>query len=171
MRCLIALLPVLFLGACTTLSESECVSGDWFEIGREDGAKGRSSEFILQHAKACNEFGIAPDRARWREGRQLGLKAYCTPRKAYDLGARGRSFANVCPAADQASLQRVNARGRTWHRIGLEIAQTRNEIAAINSELASLPLDDPSRAGLVSQRSFLRLDILTLRARRAQFRF
>ena len=171
MRILLALAPLAFLAACASLSETECRSGNWFEIGRDDGSNGRAASFIREHAKACNDFGIAPNAGAWRKGREEGLKTYCTRRNAYDIGARGRTLSNVCPASRQSALEDANDRGRTWHRIGREIAQTRSEIAEIDSALASLALDDPARAGLISQRSFLRLDLLTLRARRAQYRF
>jgi len=165
------LLPALMaLSGCATLSETECQTGDWFGIGKSDGAKGRSAEFILEHAKACNEFGIAPKAAPWRAGRVEGLKLYCTPQNAYKVGARGQRLSNVC-AGDTQVLEDANFRGRKWHEIGREMDEIEDEISDINDRLAELPDDDPARANLVSERSFLRLDLLGLRAERARYRF
>lgn len=169
MRTYFLLLPILLLPACATLSETECRSGDWIQIGREDGAEGRREDFILQHAKACNEFGIRPNKTQWLRGRTEGLKLYCTPAKAFSEGRRGKILSPVCPADNLAQLQRANERGLRVNRIELEIREIESDIRAINAELASLPPGDPSRAALASERSFLRLDLLTLRAERARY--
>lgn len=169
MRILLFLSCLLALSACATLSESECRSGNWDAIGRADGAEGRQEDFILQHAKACNEFGIRPNKTEWLRGRDEGLPLYCTPAKAFDEGRRGQLLSPVCPASELATLQRANQRGLRLNRIEQEIREINSEIRSINSELARLPADDPSRAGLISERSFLRLDLLTLRAERARF--
>lgn len=166
---LILLFPLLFLTACATLSEDECRSGDWYAIGKSDGAKGRQMSFVDQHAKACADYGIAPDRRAWERGRADGLPLYCTPRRAFDEGRRGKHLSPVCPAAQLAELERANERGLRLNRIEQEIREIEGDIRDINAELARLPADDPSRSALISERSFLRLDLLTLRAERARF--
>ncbi|MEP2138115.1 MAG: hypothetical protein ABJI41_01310, partial [Erythrobacter sp.] len=77
----------------------------------------------------------------------------------------------VCPVEGLAQLERANARGLRWYRIGQEISEVQSDIRSINSELASLPADDPSRAALFGERASLRLDILTLRAQRGRYRY
>ncbi|MBT8408136.1 MAG: DUF2799 domain-containing protein, partial [Alphaproteobacteria bacterium] len=126
--------------------------------------------FILQHAKACRDYGIQPDVSAWRKGRADGLPLYCTPERAYREGARGRHLSPVCPPEGLARLERANARGLRYYRIGQEIAEIRREISHLNAEIASLPADGPSRAALISERSFLRLDLLSLQAERARYR-
>lgn len=171
MRILLAVLALITVASCATLSENECQSGDWFEIGKEDGARGRALDFIVQHAKACNEFGIAPQADPWRAGRVEGLKTYCTPRNAYNIGQRGRKLAPVCTGDNLRRLQALNARGIRWHRITREIRDVERDISSVNSELSELAADDPSRGLLLSERNLLRLDIITLRAERARHRF
>ena len=171
MRYFLILTALLVVSSCATLSENECRSGDWYAIGLKDGADGRKPDFILQHAKACNEFGIAPKAKPWREGRTEGLKRYCTVPNAYDVGSRGRRLSPVCPAGNLDALQAANTRGLRWHAIGQEIADVQRDIRAINAELAALPPDDPRRASLYSQLSFLRLDLASLRARRIHYRY
>lgn len=170
MRCLFLIPAFALLAGCATLNESQCRSGNWHDIGLRDGAAGRSADFIIQHAKACNRHGIAPKASPWRKGRKAGLKHYCTPANAYEIGQKGRPLNPVC-TADLDALQTANARGRSWHRISQEIRQVKSEISDINAELAARPLDDPGRASLISQRSFLRLDLLSLRGRLARYRF
>ena len=169
MRILFAFAPLLILAACATLDEGECRQGDWYAVGKLDGAAGRGPDFIFQHAKACNEFGIRPIRSEWERGRQDGLKLYCTPTRAFQDGRRGRILPPVCPADITPRLQRANQRGLQLRQIELEIREIENDIRAINSELASLPADDPARSSLISERSFLRLDLISLRAERARY--
>ncbi len=169
MRYLLLTAPFLLLAACATLSENECRAGDWYAIGKEDGAEGRRDNFILQHAKACNEFGIRPNKTEWLKGRAAGLPLYCTPGKAFDVGRRGRHLSPVCPASQLATLERANQRGLRVNRIEQEIREIESDIRAINSEIASLPPGDPQRASLAADRSFLRLDLLSLRTERARY--
>lgn len=170
MRYLFLLTAALFLSACATLNEDQCRAGNWFDIGVRDGSNGRSSDFIFEHAKACNEFGIAPRAAPWRKGRIEGLKQYCTVSNAYRIGQRGQHLNPVCTGDNLLRLERANDRGLRWHDIQRRIRDAEREISEINSELASLAVDDPRRSALISQRSFLRLDILTLRAQQARYR-
>ncbi len=169
MRYLIFAIPLLLLAACATLSADECRAGNWEAIGRSDGADGRREDFILQHAKACNEHGILPNKTEWIRGRADGLLLYCTPFRAYDEGRRGRRLSPVCPAEELAMLGRANDRGLRRYEIEQEIRATEREITAIQSQIATLPSDDPSRASLVSEIGHLRLDLLSLRAARARY--
>ncbi|QMU59678.1 MAG: DUF2799 domain-containing protein [Boseongicola sp.] len=158
------------LAACATLDDDTCRAGDWEQIGFKDGVNGRGPAFIRQHAKACNDIGIAPVRSLWESGRQDGLKLYCTPDNAYDEGADGRHLRDVCPVEGVDVLEYQNDRGLTWYRIGRDIRQAEARIREINAELKKLPSDDPARIILTGERMALRLDILHLRARRHHFR-
>lgn len=170
MRLLLLLIPVtLLLAACASLSEDECRGGNWYDIGVRDGADGRPSDFIFTHAKACADYGVRPDRTAWLRGREEGLRLYCTPERAFQEGRRGRSLAPVCPIEDLAALERANDRGQRLHFIEEEIEDVEREIREITSQIAALPADDPTRASLISQRGWLRMELLRLRAQRARY--
>ena len=164
-------LPFILLASCATLSEEQCRGGNWYDIGLQDGKAGRTADYLGKHAKACSKFGIAPNQSQWEDGRQDGLPLYCRPAQAWREGAKGRSLSPVCPAESLERLEQANWRGRTYHRIGQDIAEAEREIASINHTLAKLPIDDPSRASLMHQRALLSLEIVTLRAERAVYRY
>ena len=166
----IAVTAFLGLASCATLSEDACREGDWSKIGFRDGSNGRGPEFLEQHAKACARFEIAVNQSEWEAGRRLGLPHYCTRSNVYREGTRGRWLRPVCPAEQQAALEAANDRGLMWYRIGQDIADAERDIRHINRLLAELAADDPRRASLISERSFLRLEILHLRARRMRYR-
>jgi len=165
-----AVTALLGLAGCATLNEDSCRQGEWSKIGFRDGSNGRSPEFLAQHAKACSRYGVTVNQSKWEAGRQEGLKTYCTSFNAYREGERGRRLKSVCPIEVQSALERSNERGLNWYRIGQDIADAEREIRYINRQLAGLPADDPRRASLISERSFLRLEILNLRARRFRYR-
>lgn len=171
MRILFFFAAIACLSACATLSEDQCRLDNWYDIGVQDGAKGRPADFILQHAKACNEFGVKPKAGPWRTGRTEGLKQYCTASNAYSIGRRGQRLAPVCAGDNLERLQTANDRGLLWHDIQTRIRDAERQIAAINSDLATLAADAPGRSGLISERQFLRLKILRLRARQARYQY
>lgn len=170
MRYLLLLL-LIPLASCTTLSEDQCRAGDWYAIGVSDGAKGRLATYINKHATACADYGIRPDPVLWEKGRREGLTRYCLPETAWSEGARGHQLSPVCPAVGLAQLERANFRGRTYYRIGQDIAEAERDIRAINSTLAKLPAGSPERASLIAERAALRLEIVSLRAERGLYRY
>ena len=167
---ILALISLLLFAACASLSEDECRAGNWREIGREDGMRGRTADFIQTHAKACADYGIRPDRQAWEDGRQDGLLAYCTPHNAYREGTKGHRLSPVCPAENLPRLLAANDRGLDLYDIEREIDDVEREMRDIRAALATLPPDDPARASLRSQLSFLNLKLLRLQSRRLRLR-
>lgn len=145
------------LAACASLSEKECLAGNWEEIGQRDGRAGRTADFIVNHAKACADTGVTPDRAAWERGRQAGLTAYCTPLNAYEVGRSGARLSPVCPAARLPVLEQANARGRRYHHLTEEIRDLRREADDIRARIVAA--DDPATRGALLSR----LNLLDLR--------
>jgi hypothetical protein len=130
-RLLTGIAACALVASCATLSEQECLQGNWREIGQRDGQAGRTGSFIAEHVKACEKAGVVPNRSIWEQGRQAGLPAYCTQAKVYSEGRSGRSLSPVCPSAQLPALQLANDKGRTWYRLT-------NEINGLNSEISQL---------------------------------
>jgi hypothetical protein len=86
--CSIIALTSLVSG-CATLSETDCISGNWQQIGYQDGKSGRDSDYILKHESSCIEYGVEADRLAYERGRQEGLTRYCTSSNGYNRGVRG----------------------------------------------------------------------------------
>lgn len=130
-RFLAGLTALALVASCATLTEEECLQGNWREIGQRDGQAGRTASFIAEHAKACEKAGVVPNQSLWEQGRQAGLPAYCTPSKVYGEGRSGRGLSPVCPSAQLPALQLANDRGRAWYRLT-------NEMSSLNSEISEL---------------------------------
>ncbi len=170
MRFIVPLAAFAVLAGCASLSESDCRQGAWRDVGLADGARGKRSSYIMEHVKACGEFGITPNAQEWHQGREAGLKQYCTAANAYFVGTTGSRLSPVCHGKDVNALQAANLRGLHWHEIGREIDQARQEIRDISARLAELSSDSTERASLVLRQSFLRLEILNLQTQRTHYR-
>ena len=166
MRRIALLVALPLLASCASLSEEECLTGDWRSIGFADGAAGRTADYIERHREACAPSGIAPDLDAWLAGRAQGLQQYCTPQNAYSVGRSGRSLSPVCSGPGVTELNRAHQRGLRYHRVGQEIRDTEGEIAALQSELGDLAADAPERGRIQAEIARLRNSVLRLRSER-----
>jgi len=169
-RIVLASGALTLLAACASLSEDQCVAGDWRGIGFADGAQGRSPDYIARHQKACAKVGVTPDLQAWLAGRQDGLARYCTPAKAYDVGRSGRSVAPYCSPAQLASMRPAYDRGRAYHQIGQDIAAERSALSDLDRIIRALPAESAAeRARLSSERWRIERRISTLENRQRRY--
>lgn len=95
---LAALISILLLASCQTLSNEECNSADWRVIGEQDGANGEDPQKRFgAHAKSCDKAGVVANQTLWNQGYQIGLRRFCTPLNALSHGQKGKVYANNCP--------------------------------------------------------------------------
>ena len=139
------LAALMLAASCATLSEEECRAGDWHAIGVSDGMAGRSEGFLGNHAEACAALGIAPDPAAWAAGRAEGLRAYCTPERAYSSGRRGQRLGPVCGGYDQRALAQANLAGLRYHEAGRDIDQVRGQIRSAERRIDTLRDGDTTK--------------------------
>lgn len=126
----LALAGALLAGAsgCATLSEGECHTADWYQIGRADGQRGYERARLYEHRKACAEYGIRPDATAYYRGRQVGLAAYCTPRNGFDEGRAGHVYRGVCPPGYESRFLAAYRDGQDVHEVEEEIEDVERDI-------------------------------------------
>lgn len=148
------LLPVLLtllafsLSGCATLSEGECRTASWQEIGRIDGAQGQPRARLFEHAKACADYGIRPDAEAYYRGREWGLFDYCTPTNAYREGRRGAAYHGVCPALFEGKFLESYRQGLAIHEVESQLERLEQRIASIEQRLDDEELALDSRREL-----------------------
>ena len=71
-----AVLLAVFLGGCASLSESECRSTDWYQLGKRDGEIYGARGMIDQYTHRCATFGLKPDAAAYNLGWDDGNMEY-----------------------------------------------------------------------------------------------
>lgn len=100
-RLLIIAALAALLAACETgLSEEACLNEEEFTIGLRDGQNGARPGRFLDRAEQCGRYGVPLDAAAYEQGRQEGLKLFCTPEGALDAGLRQRGSIDQCGTGD-----------------------------------------------------------------------
>lgn len=150
---------LLALAGCATLTPEECRTADWYRIGVADGAEGWGTGRIEQHRRACAETGVSPDAAAWLRGRLAGLRQYCTPATAHEVGRRGGAIAPGCTEGELVTMRPAHRWGEIFWQLGLEIVGIEADIAAAEAELRHLP------PAATSTRIRLQREILWLESR------
>lgn len=133
---LLFFMPGLFLLAgCGGLSKSECRTADWRIIGFEDGSRGYPLNRIGRHRSDCAEYGITPDMARYEAGHRDGILRYCQVRNGYQVGLRGRKYANVCPEHLHNEFVHAYQYGYQIYSLNRNLQQTKSRHSKILNDL------------------------------------
>jgi len=124
------LLALTALAACASnsVSESQCIAGDWQTIGYRDGVNGYRSTELLEHQNACVKHGVIPDRAAYMAGWEQGVREYCEPNNGYDVGERGYGYNNVCPDAQREAFLAAYHDGRALYLARTEVSDLQQQI-------------------------------------------
>jgi hypothetical protein len=134
-RVLTALALLAVLAGCATLTESECATADWYEIGFRDGQNGRPSTYFGQHVEACTKHGIMPRQSPWEKGRQAGLRLFCVPERAYEVGRSGHAFPAVCTPEETVEMRPAWDWGREYYRLTQKIHDVERKIDRAENEI------------------------------------
>ena len=133
-----AMLAVLALSGCASMSSEECVATDWWAVGHEDGARGYTSERFSRHRTACAKHGITADFAAYKEGREQGLIEYCQPGRGYDVGVSGGRYYGVCDADLEPDFLDAYNAGYHLYTLRSNVSRASSRIAGRERELESV---------------------------------
>lgn len=134
----VALALSLLLGGCASLSESQCIAGDWQTVGMRDGLAGQQSAHLLNHQNACVKHGVVPDRQEYLAGWEQGVRQYCQPDNGFAVGERGAGYNNVCPAHLQGAFQEAYEEGRQLYEAQAAIEEFKRAIARKSDRLQQI---------------------------------
>lgn len=124
---LVALL--LTLAGCASMSEDECRTANWSDIGMRDGQNGAPRATFGSHVKACREIGVIADQQSYMRAWDRGIVSFCTPQNGLEMGRRGRSYANgTCPAELEPGF-------RFRYERGYDVYRAQQEIDRVNFQL------------------------------------
>lgn len=112
-------LGLLGLGSCATMSQEQCLAGDWYGQGRADGAAGYGAGRLSDHAEACARHGVTPDARTYYRGHEQGVRQYCVPGRAFRVAVSGGGYSNgFCPADLEQDFLYAYSDGRlVWDAI------------------------------------------------------
>jgi len=126
------------VAGCATLSQEECLRGDWYFIGRWDADRGYSDNRLGEHRKACEDYRVSVDAAAYEKGYQAGLQVFCTPARGYEYGRNGQNYQNTCPPALEPAFLNQYRWGYELYSIEAEKAKKKTELSNIESQISSV---------------------------------
>ena len=108
MIALVSILSSLIGCSHATLDKEDCLRGDWYELGVQDGLAGKTLGELNLHKEACFEYGITPDQKKYMAGREKGLLDYCKIENAVTTGLNGQLYQSVCPKEIDEAFRKQN---------------------------------------------------------------
>lgn len=104
-----ALMVVLLMSGCASMTREQCQSVDPQAQGYADGQKGlttRSVDQLLSTCQSGKRAGSISDVSRFKndylKAYQKGLAEYCTPANGERVGLLGQEYLGVCPKEIEA---------------------------------------------------------------------
>lgn len=138
----IALLAhLLLLGGCATMTQDQCLRGNWTRVGYEDGAAGHPPSRLGNHEAACAAHGIGVDAQAYFDARDRGLLEYCTPYGGFVAGRNGRNYHGVCTYEDEAGFLTGYNDGRHIHDASEHASRARSEVSTYDNRIRRLRRD------------------------------
>jgi hypothetical protein len=107
--------------ASQSLTQNQCVAGDWQTVGQRDGQAGLATTQLLAHQEACGKFGLVPDRERYLLGWNDGVQSYCRADRGFELGASGSGHQDVCPADVREDFLVAYEQGRELYQARYDV--------------------------------------------------
>jgi hypothetical protein len=126
------------LCGCATMSRDQCLAGAWGEAGYRDGAAGYTMSVLEDHAKACAEYGVAPDVTAYSSARADGLNSYCQWDRGFSEGRQGNTYRGVCSASQEAEFLPAYRDGQTVHAADQAVADARSTVDSLGARLEDL---------------------------------
>jgi len=126
------------LQGCANLSQEDCRSADWYTIGYQDGLQGRVSRPVADQQQGCARRDVTVLAARYTEGRNHGLKQFCSPGNGFRLGLKGAQYNGACLADAEQEFLPAYEQGKEIIEAELQLRRL-GEILQVNaSELENL---------------------------------
>jgi hypothetical protein len=123
------------LGACSSMSATECKALDWRAIGYEDGVAGYPANRIAYHRKSCGKHGVTPDFNQYQTGRNAGLKEFCKPQVGFQMGSQGYTYEGICPAELAGPFEDAYGTGHELHSLRMRAQNADNEVESAQHEI------------------------------------
>jgi len=101
---------LLLAGCMPHLTAKQCQAINWYQMGFTDGSQGKPQRDLSQAILDCAKFKLKINQAGYTKGWKAGVRQYCQPGTAYQLGTQGKTYNHICPADLAPKFD------QSWHR-------------------------------------------------------
>src|SRR5690606_10583653 len=132
-----ALLFLLLLSGCASMTKEECASEDWSNFAKTKFLMTpQSVNSIYQSGKkACEEHHIVPDQEAIKRGYIAGVNEFCQAKNIWERGLQGDKVnLAYCPRANRPRLERVLQASNQLY----EIERAENEVVQLQQKINGL---------------------------------
>lgn len=129
------------LAGCASLSQDQCMVGDWRLIGYQDGVGGQPASRVGEHGEACARYGVTPNLDIWQIGYQEGLVQYCTRSNGFRAGVNGNTYYGVCQGQAADEFMFAYRDGREVYDVRQALSQARSDGSSVTSRIQDLEGD------------------------------
>jgi hypothetical protein len=141
-----ALLVVLATSGCATLSDNQCHSDSWANVG----------------FRACEKYGIEPERTDYLAGHDEGLVQYCTRHNGFEVGRSNGTYEGVCATLNERAFLEGFNKGKALYEARSQLASVESEISQVDEKRDERDLSKEVRDELFEKR--YRLEVERVRA-------
>ncbi|MCH9769541.1 MAG: DUF2799 domain-containing protein [Gammaproteobacteria bacterium] len=111
-KIILTILALAGLSACVPhLNKQQCLSMNWYSMGYEDGSQGKYQRDLSKDIQDCARFKLTVNTVKYHRGWQAGVRQFCQPNTAYNLGVNGATYNNICPRDLAAKFNRAYRHG------------------------------------------------------------
>jgi hypothetical protein len=79
------------------MSQQECMSTNWEQVGFADGAAGNPPRSLVNAVSDCAQYGITVNQKIYHKGWTSGIKQFCTFERGFTIGSQGGQLPTICP--------------------------------------------------------------------------
>lgn len=145
-RVRVPLLASLALSAgCATLSEQQCLTVDWWQLGGTDAMAGHAPYQVERHRQACAGIGVEPDVQQWQEGYAQALPRFCVGTHGYRIGSQNGGYHGQCPADLEAGFVAGLQLGQELYELDLRIREQDIEVDRLRKAMRADDATETSR--------------------------
>lgn len=157
MKVLVPIALTVLLAACQSgTKQASCMESDWFELGRREGAAGKTikPEEISRYCKKAFDTNA---QNLYSLGYNNGLTEFCSPANGYNMGRTGTKLPDVCPRPIDEPFKAAHSRGLKARELEAANRRIDRQISSVNQKLKTAPA--PSK-NLMSEMDGLRQEKL-----------
>lgn len=138
------------LTGCASISEDQCRLGDWYQLGLQDGQQGKKNQ-AANYSGDCAEYKVSVDTAKYNQGRDEGLKTFCTYDNGAYIGQQNQSYDNVCPSALADEFMAGYRPYKTLAKAKAELYEKERVLSNYQASYESAAKDSDEKKSLKSQ--------------------